>query len=107
MNKWYIKTINKYLVRTPIHSVDKYHLFQEANRMTDEVRQLNTWLLQISLIKTEDISKLVKDKRINKKLKEKDIQKINQLSSNIERMQKYKPKAEQRLQIDKEYKTVM
>jgi hypothetical protein len=37
--------------------VDKYHLFQEANKMVDDVRQLNLWLVKMNLVKIEDIIK--------------------------------------------------
>jgi transposase len=109
MNKWYAKSL-KNIIWNPVHSVDKYHLFQEANKMIDEVRIINSWLIKMSFIKTEDIWNLVKTnklKTISKKIKKEDIKAINEISSNKERMMKYKPKAEQRLQIDKEYKNAM
>ena len=40
-----------------ITTVDKYHLVQEANRMVDEVRKLNTWLMKAGYVKAEDIVK--------------------------------------------------
>jgi transposase len=42
MNKGYAKLLDQ-IVGKPIHSVDKYHLFQEANRVVDEVRQIAIW----------------------------------------------------------------
>lgn len=107
MNKWYAKTIKDTIIWTPVHSVDKYHLFQEANRMVDEVRILNTWLLKMSFVKAEDIPKLAQEKKIKnvvKNLNKEEIKAINNLSSNSVRMNKYKPKAEQRLDINKEQK---
>ena len=93
MHKWYKKTLENIIWR-PIHSVDKYHLFQETNRMVDEVRLLNNWLIKMNFVKTEDLIKLWK---IPKKIRKKDIEEINKISSNFERMNKYKPRAEQRL----------
>jgi site-specific recombinase XerC len=70
--------------------------------MVDEVRILNSWLLKMSFIKTEDISNLAKTKKlktISKKIKKEDIKQINEISTNRDRMMKYKPKAEQRLRL--------
>ena len=96
MNKWYRNTLEN-IIWKPVHSVDKYHLFQEANRMVDEVRLLNTWLLKMKFIKADEIVKLWK---IPKKLQKEEIQEINKNSSNLDKMQKYKPKAQQRIKSE-------
>jgi len=85
MNKWYAKSL-KQIVWNPVHSVDKYHLFQEANRIVDDVRVLNAWLLKMNFVKAEDIVKLWK---IPKKLQKEEIEEINKNSSNFNRMKKY------------------
>lgn len=94
MNKWYKNSL-KNILWNPVHNVDKYHLFQEANRMVDEVRILNAWLVKMKFVKAEEIIKLWK---IPKKFTKKDIQKINEKSKNNDTMKKYKEKALQRLQ---------
>lgn len=74
MNKWYRNTL-KNIISNPVHSVDKYHLFQEANKMVDEVRVLNSWLIKMKFVKADEIVKLWK---IPKKFTKEDIKKINQ-----------------------------
>ncbi len=96
MNKWYKNTLKKILWR-PVFSVDKYHLFGEANKVVDEVRILNSWLLKMNFIKADDIIKLWK---IPKKLQKEEIKEINSKSSNFEKMQKYKEKTLQRLKSE-------
>lgn len=67
MNKWYRSKLNN-IVWRPLHSVDKYHLVQEANKMVDEVRKLNSWLVKMDFFTEED---LVHFKKIPQKLLEK------------------------------------
>jgi hypothetical protein len=57
MNKGYKKSLEK-IISKPIFSVDKYHLFQEANKMVDEVRILNSWLVKMKFVKADEIIKL-------------------------------------------------
>ena len=96
MNKWYANTL-KDILWNPIQWVDKFHLFQEANKMVDEVRQISIWALAMNFIKIEDIPKL--GKKVWKKLTKKDIENLRKNSDN-KAMQKYKEKAEQRLKAD-------
>jgi transposase len=56
MNKWYKNSL-KNILWNPDFSVDKYHLFQEANRVVDDARQLNLWLVRMNLVKIEDVVK--------------------------------------------------
>lgn len=93
MNKGYKNSL-KNIIWKPTHSVDKYHLFQEANKMVDDVRVLNSWLVKMNFVKADEMIKLWK---IPKKLTRNEIQKINKSSKNYEKMKKYKLKAEQRL----------
>tara|TARA_B110000977_G_scaffold200129_1_gene289581 strand:- start:934 stop:1278 length:345 start_codon:yes stop_codon:yes gene_type:complete len=103
MNKGYAKLL-KQIIGNPIHSVDKYHLFQEANRVVDEVRQISIWGLAMNFITLEDIPKL--GKKIGKKLTQQDIQKlktsreITEKTEKGESMKKYKDKRENRLQAE-------
>lgn len=54
MNKTYQQTVLQDLPE--LHtSIDKYHLVQEANRMVDDVRQLNTWLMKFKFMNEEEI----------------------------------------------------
>jgi len=96
MNKWYKNSL-KNILWNPVHSVDKYHLFQEANKMVDEVRILNSWLVKMVFVKGKDIIKLGK---IPKKITKKDIAKINKNSNKNNIMKKYKEKALQRLKSE-------
>ena len=97
MNKWYKNSL-KNIISNPVSSVDKYHLFQEANRMVDEVRILNSWIIKMNFVKADEIINLGK---IPKKLTKKEIDKINKNSKRNNVMKKYKDKAEQRLNIEK------
>lgn len=56
MNKWYKWTV-EWVIPEVISTVDKYHLVQEANRMVDEVRVLNSWLIKNEFVKASDIVK--------------------------------------------------
>jgi hypothetical protein len=56
MNKWY-KNVVEQEYPNVLSTVDKYHLFQEANKMVDDVRQLNTWLIKMWFIKPVDLVK--------------------------------------------------
>lgn len=97
MNKWYAQVL-KEIIGNPIQSVDKYHLFQEANKVIDEVRQISIWGLAMNFIKVENIPKL--GKKIWKKLTKKDLEKLNQVKGANVIMQKYKAKSECRLQAE-------
>lgn len=55
--KWAVESVIPHVITT----VDKYHLVQEANRMVDEVRKLNTWLIKAWYVKESD---LIKHKKI-------------------------------------------
>lgn len=96
MNKWYANSLNQ-IIWNPIQSVDKFHLFWEANKVVDEVRQISIWGLSMNFVKMEDIPKLWK--KIWKKLTKEDIKKLNenQDSKALSVMKKYKDKAEMRL----------
>jgi transposase len=97
MNKGYAQSL-KEIIGNPIQSVDKYHLFQEANKVIDEVRQISIWGLRMNFVKVEDIPKL--GKKIGKKLTKKDLEKLNQTKTKNTIMQKYKKKSECRLQTE-------
>ncbi len=96
MNKWYAKSLNQ-IIWNPIQSVDKFHLFWEANDMIDEVRQISIWWLSMNFIKIEDIPKL--GRKIWKKLTKEDIENLNK-NSNNEIMSKYKKEVDMRLKAD-------
>ncbi len=96
MNKWYKKSLEN-IISKPSFSVDKYHLFQEANRMVDEIKILNSWLVKTNFVKADDIIKLWK---IPKKITKKEIEKINKNSNRKDIMKKYKDKALQRLKSE-------
>lgn len=53
MNKTYIQTITGLLPHV-VSTVDKYHMVQEANRMMDDVRQLNHWLIKMGDIEEQE-----------------------------------------------------
>ena len=94
MDKGYANVL-KQIIWNPIFTVDKYHIFQEANKVMDEVRQISIWSTAMKLIKAEDIPKLWR--KIPHNITKKDIQKVY-FDSNNEIMKKYKDKLEQRLQ---------
>ena len=96
MNKWYAKLL-KTIIWNPVSTVDKYHLFQEANRVMDEVRIISQWTITMQLLKPDDIIKLWK--KLPKDIRKKDIQKLYYESWN-KAMKKYKDKSEQRLKIE-------
>ena len=56
MNKGYKGTV-EWIIPEVISTVDKYHLVQEVNRMVDEVRVLNNWLIKNEFVKASDILK--------------------------------------------------
>lgn len=56
MNKWYKNSL-KEIVSNPVSTIDKYHLFQEANKLVDEVRVLNSWLIKMKFVKADEIIK--------------------------------------------------
>ena len=83
------------MIGHPIHVVDKYHLFQEANKMVDEVRQLNIWLTQMGFIHADDI---VKYGKIPKKFTKEEKEKMKKES--LKPMQKYKNAEDNRLKTE-------
>ncbi len=100
MNKGYANSLEQ-IIWNPIHSVDKMHLFIEANRVVDWVRDISRFTLSQNFIKLEDIHKL--GKKIWKKITKEDIEQLNKNQTDknkIEWMKKYKEKAEQRLKIE-------
>lgn len=100
MNKGYTKSLEK-ICWNPIWWVDKYHLWQEANRVVDQVRDISINSLSMNFVKLEDIHKL--GKRAWNKITKEDIKKLNDNQTNkkkIKAMKKYKEKAEQRLNIE-------
>lgn len=99
MNKGYAKSLDE-ICGNPIWWVDKYHLGQEANRVVDYVRDISINSLAMNFVKLEDIHKLWK--RAWTKITTKDIKTLNNNQSEKKKkvMQKYKDKAEQRLNIE-------
>lgn len=59
MSRWYKWAVES-VIPNVITTVDKYHLVQEANRMVDEVRKLNTWLIKAGYVKESDLIKYKK-----------------------------------------------
>jgi len=101
MNKGYRNALDSILSH-PVHSVDKFHLFQEANRMVDDVRALNSWLLKMSFVKADEI---IATGKIPKKLTKESIKEINDASGKmnpkkLNSMKKYKEEVLQRLKAD-------
>lgn len=92
MHKWYRWVIEKLLDR-PIHVVDKYHLFQEANRMMIDVLDVNIWATKMWFIKADDLIKLWK---MPKCITKEDKEKLKKQS--MTPMKKYKHQVNQRLQ---------
>jgi len=103
MNKWYKKSLEN-IVSKPSFSVDKMHLFMEANRMVDDVRQLNIWLVRMNFVKADEIVNLWK---IPKKLTKKEIKEINSKSTNKDRMEKYKKESDMRLKPEQFKNTII
>lgn len=70
MSRWYKWAVES-VIPNVITTVDKYHLVQEANRMVDEVRRLNSRLMKSWFVKAEDIvkHKKIPSKAINRKKK--------------------------------------
>jgi Transposase len=60
------KNVIEAATRKDLWVVDKFHLFQEANRMVDEVRKINTWLIKMNVVE--------KDQFITQKKVPKDVQ---------------------------------
>jgi len=98
MNKGYAKSLDE-ICGNPIWGVDKYHLWQEVNRVVDYVRDISINSLAMNFVKIEDIHKLWKRKWT--KITKEDIAILNenQPEKKKKAMQKYKDKAEQRLSI--------
>ena len=99
MNKWYANSLMK-IIWNPIQSVDKFHLFWEANKVVDEVRQVSIWSLSMNFVKAEDAHKI--GKKVWKNLDKMDIQVLNdnQDSEKKKAMQKYKDKVDMRLNAE-------
>ena len=100
MYLWILKYRNSLnnIISKPVHSVDKYHLFQELNRVVDEVRVTNSWIVKMNFIKADEMISIWK---IPKKLSSENIKEINKKSKRNWIMKKYKEKALQRVNIDK------
>jgi len=98
MNKGYANSLGE-ICWNPIQSVDKMHLFIEANRVIDQVRDISRHTLQMNFVKVEDIPKLWK--KCNEKITVEDVKRLNNSQNNtkIEVMKKYKEKVDNRLKI--------
>lgn len=100
MNKGYANSL-KEIIWKPIHTVDKMHLFMEANRVIDDVKNISRHTLAFCFVTPEDAAKL--GKKALKNITADDIKKLNKNQGNSKRvgaMKKYKDKAEQRLQTE-------
>ena len=64
MYKWY-KNVVEWEIDWVVSTVDKYHLVQEANRMVDDVRKMNIWLIKMWFMKEKDF---IKNKKVTKRL---------------------------------------
>ncbi len=78
MYKWY-KNVVEWEIPWVVSTVDKYHLVQEANRMVDDVRKMNIWLIKMWFMKEKDF---IKNKKVTKKLLTKK-KRRNKVKSNI------------------------
>ncbi|MDQ7023287.1 MAG: hypothetical protein Q9M97_07255 [Candidatus Gracilibacteria bacterium] len=89
MNKGYANSLGE-ICGNPIQSVDKMHLFIEANRVVDQVRDILRYTLQMNFIKVEDMAKL--GKKCNEKITVEDLKKLNNSQNNtkIEAMKNIK-----------------
>jgi len=98
MNKGYAKSLDE-ICGNPIWWVDKYHLWQEVNRVVDYVRDIAINSLAMNFVKIEDIHKLWKRKWT--KITKEDIAILNEKQPEKKKkaMRKYRNKAEQRLKI--------
>ncbi len=74
MNKWYAKSLDE-ICWNPIQTVDKYHLYQEANRVIDWVMEISRYTLSMNFVKLEDIHKL--GKKIGSKITKENIEELN------------------------------
>lgn len=100
MNKGYANSL-KEIIWKPIHTVDKMHLFMEANRVIDDVKNITRHTLAFCFVTPEDAAKL--GKKALKDITADDIRKLNDNQGDIKRikaMEKYKEKSEQRLQTE-------
>lgn len=66
--------------------IDKYHLFQEANRMMNEVRALNTHLIKNNMV---DIDEYLKTGKIPKQ-----VQENIEIKQGLKKATKYKEETE-------------
>lgn len=64
MYKWY-KNVVEWEIQWVVSTVDKYHLVQEANRMVDDVRSMNIWLIKMWFMKEKDF---IENKKVTKHL---------------------------------------
>ena len=98
MNKGYANSLCE-IIWNPIHTVDKMHLFMEANRVIDEVKNISRHTLAFCFVTPEDAATLWK--KALKNISVADIQKLDKNRDNTVKnkvMKKYKDKIEQRLQ---------
>jgi len=98
MNKGYANSLCE-IIWNPIHTVDKMHLFMEANRVIDEVKNISRHTLAFCFVTPEDAATLWK--KALKDISVTDIQKLDKNRANTEKnkvMKKYKKKVDQRLQ---------
>lgn len=99
MNKGYAKSLAE-ICWNPIWWIDKYHLWQEANRVVDYVRDISINTLAMNFVKLEDIHKLWK--RAWNKITKEDIKILNNNQADEKKtkaMEKYRKKVEQRLDL--------
>jgi len=99
MNKWYANSL-KQIIGNPLQSVDKFHLFWEANKMVFDVKEISDWALKMNFVKAGDAHTLWKKAwKIGKNITKENIQDLNnaQDKTKIEGMKKYKDKADMRI----------
>jgi transposase len=100
MNKGYANSLTE-IIWKPIHTVDKMHLFMEANRVIDDVKDISRHTLAFCFVTPEDAAKL--GGKALKDITPNDIKKLNNNQTDpkkIKAMKKYKDKVEQRLQTE-------
>jgi hypothetical protein len=91
MNKGYRNVVEKALDHS-IHVVDKYHLFQEANRMMTDVVNVNIWATRMGFIKADD---LIAFGKIPKKFTKEEKERLKKDS--LSPLKKYKRQVDRRL----------
>ncbi len=80
MHKGYANTVKEVLGGEALHTVDPAHLVFLGNRITDQVRQMNDWMIKMGYFEKEreiDISTKegLKRGRKPKRIKQKDLEK--------------------------------